>query len=111
MNAPRLIGIVCTAWALFVIASIAVSSREMSLWAGLRTIADTGWGVTTLVDLYAGLVFVGAWIACLERSKVRGAAWFVALMCVGNLATLVYVAVRAFRARRVRDIFMRPPMP
>jgi hypothetical protein len=106
MSGARIVAVVGIAWACGLIALIVVSSLEMSLGAGLRDIVGTRWGITTLVDLYAGLAFVGAWIACLERSWKRATLWAVALGLTGNLATAVYVAARALRARSVREVFM-----
>lgn len=106
MSGAKAVAIIAVAWACGLIALIVVSSMEMSLGAGLQDIVSTRWGITTLVDLYAGLAFVGAWIACVERSWMRATAWAVALGLTGNLATLVYVAARALRARSVREVFM-----
>ncbi len=109
MNGAKVVGVVCVAWSMVVVASIVLSWTEMGLWEGLRTIAATKWGVTTLVDLYAGLAFVGAWIMLVERGRPRAIGWILALLLMGNLATLVYVALRAFRAANVRDVFMPAP--
>ena len=106
MSGARIVAVVGIAWACGLIALIVVSSMEMSLGAGLRDIVGTRWGITTLVDLYAGLAFVGAWIACVERSWKLATVWAVALGLTGNLATLVYVAARGLRARSVREVFM-----
>lgn len=106
MSGARIVAVVGIAWACGLIALIAVSSMEMSLAAGLRDIVGTRWGITTLVDLYAGLAFVGGWIACVERSWKRAAMWAVALGLTGNLATLVYVVMRALRARSASEVFM-----
>ncbi len=106
MRGPQIIGIACTLVALGVIASIVYSAMEMGLAAGLKDIVSTRWGVTTMVDLYIGLAIVGAWIACVERRAARVIPWVVALACTGNLATVVYVAARAFRAESVREIFI-----
>lgn len=108
---PRVIAAVCGLWALALVALIMVSSREMSLLAGLRDIASTGWGITTLVDLYAGLFFAGAWIAACEGRVGRVLAWFAGLMVTGNLALLVYLTIRAWRAADVRGVFMPPSRP
>ena len=110
MNGAKVIGLVCAAWAMLVVASIVTSWTQMGLWEGLRTIAATKWGVTTLIDLYAGLAFVGAWILVVERGRPRAFGWIVALLLMGNLATLVYVALRAFRAADVRAVFMPAPV-
>ena len=91
-------------------ALIVASAREMSLAAGLRDVARTLWGVTTLVDLYIGLFFVAAWIWVMERRPLRAALWTVAILVTGNFATAAYVFWRSWRAATLAEVFIpRPP--
>jgi len=102
---PRVIAILALLWAVGLIVSIGLSMQEMGLGEGLRRIVETRWGITTLVDLYAGLAFVAVWIGVCERSIKRGIIWGIALALTGNLAMLVYVAWHAWRAETFIDIF------
>ncbi len=77
------------------------SSLEMSLGAGLRAVASTLWGVTTLVDLYIGLIFIAVWIWFVERGRWPALVWTVALVFTGNFATAVYILQRALRKKTV----------
>lgn len=88
---------------------ITLSSAQMSLMAGLRATVDTLWGVTTLVDLYLGLIAVAGWIAFRERSVPRTLAWFIGLCLLGNLVTLVYLLIASLRARSIEDLFRPVP--
>ena len=88
---------------------IVMSSMEMSLAAGLLATVDTGWGVTTMADLYLGLFVMTGWIAHRERSFPRTLAWFVGLCLLGNLTTLVYLFIASLRAKSVDDLFRRVP--
>ena len=88
---------------------IVMSSMEMSLAAGMLASVDTGWGVTTMVDLYLGLFVMTGWIAHRERSVPRTLAWFVGLCLLGNLTTLVYLFIASLRAKSVEDLFRRVP--
>ncbi|MFN0131059.1 MAG: DUF1475 domain-containing protein [Phycisphaerales bacterium] len=81
------------------------SSLEMNLWAGLKASTDSRWGVLTLVDVYTGLLVFGAFIAWRERSGWRIGLWLVALLTLGNLATLAYVFWASRRASAVGDLF------
>ena len=105
MKLTRLIAIFALLWASVLVVSIGLSMQEMGLGQGLRRIVDTRWGITTLVDLYAGLAFVAVWIGVCERSIKRGIIWGIALALTGNLAMLVYVAWRAWRAETFVGIF------
>lgn len=89
---------------------IVLSSIEMPLMAGLRATTDTRWGVTTLVDLYVGVLAVWAWIVWRERSAWRSGLWLLALVSLGNLATAVYVLMASLRAHHPHDLF-RPVRP
>lgn len=111
MRLPRLVSLLCIASILLLLAMFFVSARQMSLWAGLVRIADTGWGVTTLVDLYTGLIFVSIWIALIERRPTRFIPWIIALMLTGNFATLIYVAIRSWSCPTLREIFIPSPPP
>lgn len=113
MRTTRIIAVVCGGWAIALIGLIVWSSFEMSLAAGLKLIAGTGWGITTLVDLYAGLLFAAGWIAACERARGRGwvspIAWLLAMLFTGNLALLVYAAVRAWSAPDVMSFISPVP--
>ena len=97
---------VCIASILGMLVLFVLSSLEMSLGAGLADVAGTLWGVTTLADLGAGLVFVAVWIAMLERSALRATPWIIAVFLFGNFTTLVYLAVRCFRYPTLEDVLL-----
>lgn len=104
MKAAKWVGAGAIVWALVLIALITRSSFEMSLAAGLRATVDTWWGVTTMVDLYAGLAAVAFWIAYRERNAARVLPWVVGLLLLGNLTTLVYLALAAMRSRSLDEL-------
>lgn len=104
MRAEKIVGLVAAACAALLVGLIVRSSLEMPLVAGLRATVDTWWGVTTMVDLYAGLLAVAGWIAYRERSARRAAPWIVGLLLLGNLTTVVYVAFAAARSSSVDQL-------
>lgn len=69
----------------------------------LQDIAGQPWGVVTLVDLGAGLVLIGAWIAWRERSIGRAVPWWIAMALTGNLATGIYVITAARQSTTVPE--------
>jgi hypothetical protein len=83
-----------------------VSTREMGLLSGLREVASTWWGVTTLADLAVGLLFVSTWICLTERHPWARPLWIVAVFLLGNFTTLVYLLIRCRRANSLRRVFM-----
>ncbi|MEC9373534.1 MAG: DUF1475 family protein, partial [Planctomycetota bacterium] len=93
------------------ISAIIASAFEMNLSEGLRTLTETRWGITTLIDLYAGLFIVAVWIALLERSALRTAPWVIALVLLGNLATLLFILYRCFTSPTLAAAFLNPRSP
>lgn len=56
------------------------------------------WGKVSIIDLYAGLVIFGAWVAFREASVLRTVLWWVALATLGNLAAGIYLVNAAIRS-------------
>lgn len=83
-----------------------VSARQMGLVAGLREVAATWWGITTLVDLGAGLLFVIAWICLTERRVWARPFWVLAVFMLGNFTTLIYLLVRCRGASSFREVLL-----
>ena len=107
MKPVKIVGRVATGWALLLVALIARLSMEMSLGAGLLATTDTWWGITTMVDLYAGLALAAGWISYREGSPLRAVPWIVGLALLGNLTSLVYLAVAATRSKSLDDLICR----
>ena len=66
------------------------NSAMSSMWA-------QPWGMAVVMDVYAGLILAGAWIAWREPTIVRAGGWCLALALAGNIATCMYVLL-ALRA-------------
>jgi hypothetical protein len=84
--------------------AILVGMLAVTTWASLdRSVFEAGnlledpWGVATLVDAYFGFLTFYAWLAWRERSNLARVAWFVLVMCLGNIATSSYVLWQLFR--------------
>lgn len=69
-------------------------------------IVALAWGKVTLVDLYVGLAFFGAWVALREKRAVPVAAWCIGLIVLGNLAAAVYLAAAALRADTLEQVLL-----
>lgn len=96
-----------------VFAVIGVTMVGLIIWAGARSnlwdelvaIARIPWGLVTLADLSAGLLFVAFWIALMERRWWPTAGWIVLVFCIGNLATAIYLCVRIRRCGSLMEAF------
>jgi hypothetical protein len=90
-------------------AAVAVALLGLIVWAFgqapfwdsvARVVADP-WGLVMLGDLYAGFVAAAALFVLFERRGVA-LALFVALMLLGNVVTLLWLAWRGWDALRAR---------
>lgn len=89
----------CLLALLGLLASIVWASLAGDVLTGLRYVAADRWGVVTLIDLAAGLWFVGAWILLREGSLARALPWWLGLALLGNVTTLVYLLYRGLGGR------------
>ena len=64
------------------------------------------WGKVSLIDLYAGLIIFGAWVAFRETSLGRTVLWWIALATLGNLAAGAYLVIAALRAGDVTELMV-----
>lgn len=71
-----------------------------------RAVLELPWGQVTLVDLAAGLLLIGAWIAWREGSIARALPWWAVMVVTGNLASAVYVIWAAQRSRSMQEFLM-----
>jgi Protein of unknown function (DUF1475) len=81
-------------------------------WGGLTTGTDRYWTMATLLDAYAGFVTFYVWVFYKEQRWSNRAAWFIAIMLLGNMAMSAYVLLQLFRLRAgepVASILVRKP--
>lgn len=110
MRPSRLLLLASVLAALSLVVLIVWSSlRGGTLGSALSGMLQQPWELTTLVDLYVGLLFISVWIWFVERHPARWALWTLALLLTGNLATAVYLAIRAWRADSLAAVFTSGP--
>jgi hypothetical protein len=91
MTAARLLLVVATlAFAAMLVWAIGAAS----LSASFSAIAADPWGFVTLVDLYTGFAMFGLVLAFTEERKLVALAVFAAMLVLGNVITLAWVAWR-----------------
>ena len=104
----RIVVVICGILLGLLVAAILIASGHSNVLVGLRYVIADPWGVTTLLDLGVGLLFVAVWLAVVEPKPWRAAAWIAALFILGNMATLAYLLSRTCQARNWRDFFLPP---
>jgi len=60
-------------------------------WQGLVSRPDNWWTIATLIDAYYGFITFYVWVFWKEVRALPRAAWFVAIMLLGNMAMAAYV--------------------
>jgi len=73
---------------------------------GFARVADEPWGLVGLTDLYLGFAATGAWMIAVERRRAVGIALALSLPFLGNIVTLCWLAVRAWRAPSLREALL-----
>ena len=93
---------------LFSILTIGIywASTQSNVFQGIKEMVALRWGVVTFLDFYIGATVIGVWICVLEKSIFRGFVWVIFIYLLGNLATLVYLARRAWVSEKFSDIFI-----
>lgn len=91
---------------LLLLGIVRASLVENVIVGGERLIRDP-WGLATLADAYAGFAVAGVWIWAVERRKAVAVGWIVALLLLGNLASLAWLFLRARRATSLGELVAR----
>lgn len=108
---PRLIAALALMLATAFLATIVWAAMEKGLFEGFGLVLAERWGVVGIADLYLGFLVIAGWMAACERRVSSAVAWIVGLFLLGNLITLLYVAVRAWRASTWREVFVPARTP
>jgi len=90
--------------------SIIWSTFESDISAGMAHLLADRWGITTLIDIYVGGIFVALWAWLRLRAIGPWLLVVLGLIFLGHLTTIVLLAVMSFRARRFAEIFVPPAM-
>ena len=75
---------------------ISISMLSVIFWAQTQVslfdsiIPSLPWGIVSLVDLYAGFIFIGIWIV-FKENIFNSIVWIFFLAILGNLTTAIYI--------------------
>jgi hypothetical protein len=73
------------------------ASLQCPLFAVPREVFTHPWFIATLFDAYWGFITFFVWVCYKQTSWIARAAWFVAIMLLGNIAMAVYCLGELFR--------------
>jgi hypothetical protein len=94
MMQRRLLQLLFVAILVAMIAVTTWASLKVSLWGAWPDYVENPWAIATLFDAYFGFVTFYVWVAWRERAVVSRVAWFVLIMCLGNIAMAIYVLLQ-----------------
>jgi len=84
---------------MLVVSAYATANQSLTQWTGITAGQDRYWTLATLCDAYCGFVTFYVWVLYKERKWLARAAWFVAIMVLGNMAMASYVLWQLLRLR------------
>ena len=80
------------------------ASWRCPLFAVPREVFTHPWFIATLFDAYWGFVTFFVWVCWKQTSWLARAAWFVAIMLLGNIAMSAYCLSELFSVPRGSDL-------
>jgi hypothetical protein len=95
---PLILMFVAILVAMLCVTGWASLTQPLWAWRGPFVAPDHAWTIATLFDAYCGFLTFYAWVWYKERAVGR-AAWFVAVMLLGNIAMASYVLRELLRLR------------
>lgn len=72
----------------------AATRQPIQAWTGLTEGPNRYWTIATMLDAYFGFVTFYVWVFFKERRWFARAAWFTAIMLLGNMAMSAYMLVQ-----------------
>jgi len=73
------------------------ASLQISILDVWDSFAANPWAVATLYDAYFGFLTIYVWVAYKERSWTGRIAWFLLIMCLGNISIALYMLLQLSR--------------
>ena len=75
------------------------TSMESNLFKEWDFLGSIPWMRATLWDFYANVFAIYLWIVYKERSTGIKILWLILLVCLGSIATCIYVLIQLFRLK------------
>lgn len=97
MTSRRLLQLLFSSVLVAMLAVTVRASLAESLWEAWPGFVASPWAVATLFDAYFGFLTFYVWVAWRESSTLARVAWFVLIMCLGNIAMAFYVLIQLQR--------------
>src|ERR1700743_3518918 len=83
-------------WMFYVVISTSLQSNLFTNWNFLGSIP---WMRATLWDFYTNVVVIYFWLCYKEKGIITKLLWLVLLVCLGSIASCVYVLIQLFKLK------------
>lgn len=95
---------------LFMCYEVISTSLESNLFEEWHFLGGIPWMRATLFDFYANVLVIFIWIAYKERSIISKIIWLILLVCLGSIASCIYVLIQLFRLKKdesLKEFFVK----
>lgn len=75
------------------------TSLQSNLFKERDALGAIPWMRATLWDFYANVIVIFIWVCYKEKSITLKILWLVFLVCLGSIASCVYVLIQLFRLK------------
>ncbi len=86
------------------------TSLESNLFEQWDFLATIPWMRATLWDFYANVLVIFIWVCYKECTVFSKLIWLVLLVCLGSIASCVYVLIQLFKLKKedsLRELFIK----
>lgn len=96
---------------LFMCYEVITTSLESNLFEQWDFLGSIPWMRTTLFDFYANVLVIFLWVCYKENSNFSKILWLILLVCLGSIASCIYVLIQLFKLNKdagLRELFIKP---
>ena len=90
----------CILLSLLLYTAWASTQQPVLQWGGMTRGPDRYWTIATFMDAYFGFLTFYVWVFYKETRWLPRAAWFIAIVLLGNMAMSAYVLLQLLRLKR-----------
>lgn len=95
---------------LFMCYEVIKTSLESNLFEQWDFLGNIPWMRATLFDFYANVLVIFIWVCYKENSIVSKIIWLILLVCLGSIASCLYVLIQLFKLNKdagLRELFIK----
>jgi hypothetical protein len=94
----------------YMIYVVVTTQSQSPLFAEWDHLMQIPWMTATIKDFYTNVIAIFCWIAYKERNIAVKLLWLVLLVCLGSIATTLYILIQLFKLKRgdsIDRLFLR----